>query len=209
MHSDVLDPPVLPLPDAALLTALAIPPASHQKVLDRLRQGDITWTDDAAGLVVYVPPSRSTRARARTTPRPYHVTADSCTCRGFFVHGGCYHPFLWTILDAQLHPPVLAVTGATQLTLERTLVVAALEFVRSQAVGELALWFVGNQLDIEFHTAAGSDAQITLVCRGSALESTARGPVTALPALIASCPPSATTVTLHASEAGLQWEVTP
>ena len=134
------------LPDTALLTALAIPPATQQKVLDRLGQGDITWNDDAVGLVVHVPPSGSTRARARTTPRPYRVTADSCTCRGFFVHGGCYHPWLWAVIDAQLHPPVLEVTGTTQLTLERALVVAALELLRSQAVGEIVLWFVGNAL---------------------------------------------------------------
>jgi hypothetical protein len=210
MHSDVLDPAVLPLPDAALLAALAIPPATQPKVLDRLRQGDITWTDDAAGLVVHVPPSGSTRARSRSTPRAYRVTADTCTCRGFCVHGGCYHPWLWAVIHTQLHPPGFTVSGNAALTLEQPLLVAAVALMEQHAVGEITIWLGGETLVLEWTTAATTPAQLSFLGTGAGDgEATARGPVTALAALIASCPPSATTVTLQAVDGCLQWEITP
>lgn len=189
----------------ALLDQAEVPAPLRDRIGDRIRQGDLTWSAGRDGLVVRVPPSRATTARSPRAIRTYIVGESSCTCRGFYARGGCYHPWLWAVIHAWLHPPVFTVTGTTQLTVERALVVAALTFVHRLAVGEIVLWFVGNQLDLEFCTAAGSDGQISLVCRGSALEATVRGPVAALQQLIR-CPGNTPQVTLLADGDGLRWD---
>lgn len=172
----------------------------------RIAVGDLTWSAGSDGLVVWVPPSRATTARTSKPVKAYRVEETSCTCRGFFARGGCYHPWLWAVIHAALYPPVFTITGSAALTLEQPLLLAALDFVQQHAAGTITLWLGGETLVLELETATGTATQISLLGQGGPEgEATARGPVGALRPLIATCPSPASAVLLVATPAGLSW----
>lgn len=206
---DSADPAPVQIPPAdlpALLDQVDVPASLRDRVSARLHTGDVTWTNGPDGLVVRVPPSRTTTARTTKIIKPYRVRETSCTCRGFFARHGCYHPWLWAVIHAWLHPPLLLVTGSAALTLEQPLLLAALHLLQQHAAGDLTLWLGGEALVLEFHTSTATDGQITLLGQPAAAgEATACGPVAALHALIATCPADQPAVTLVAAPSGLCW----
>lgn len=174
----------------------------------RIAVGDLTWSAGSDGLVVWVPPSQATTARTSKPVKVYRVEETGCTCRGFYTKGGCYHPWLWAVIHAFLHPPAFTVTGDAALTLEQPLLLAALDLVQQHAVGELTLWLGSELLVLDWMSPAGTAGQLSLLGQGaSANEATARGPVAALRALIASCPPEEPVATLVAAPTGLTWSM--
>lgn len=195
-------------PDAlsALFDQAEVPLPVRERIHTRIAVGDLTWTTGPDGLVVRVPPSRATTTRTSKPVKLYHMGGTSCTCRGFFAHGNCYHPWLWAVIHAWLYPPIFTVSGSAVLMLEQPLLLTALDLVQQHAVGELTLWLGSELLVLEWMSPAGTAGQLSLLGQGaSANEVTARGPVAALRALIATCPPEEPVVTLVAAPAGLTW----
>ena len=190
-----------------LLTDVGVPDTLWNKVTTRLAAGDLTWRDSTDGLIVTVPPSSATTSRSSKAIRTYTVLSTSCTCRGFFARSGCYHLWLWAVIDAWLHPPVLTVTGAALLTLERAPLIAALNLVVQQAAGDIRLWFIPDQLAVEFQTRAGTTIETALTGHSDPADSgeaIACGSVAALRPLVAACP-IASSVTLAVRAARMSW----
>lgn len=190
----------------ALLDQAQVPRDLHDRITARILVGDLTWTDGPHGLVVQVPPSRTTTVRTTRPVKVYRVEETRCTCRGFYARGGCYHPWLWAVLHAFLHPPIFTVTGDAALTLEQPLLLAALDLIEHHAAGEITLWLGGANLVLEWTTTAMTAAQFILlglpVADG---EATARGPRAALKELLRTCPANLPAVTLVAAPTGLTW----
>lgn len=207
--ADATDPMLVQIPPADLPTLLdqaAVPAHLRDRIGDRIQQGDLTWTAGRDGLIVWVPPSRATTARTTKHVKSYRVGATSCTCRGAFTTHGCYHPWLWAVIHAALHPPVFTVSGSAALTLEQPLLVAALHLMEQHAASEVTIWLGGETLSLEWTTAADTPAQLSLLGTGAVdSEASARGSIAALAALIATCPSEAFVVTLVATPSGLTW----
>ncbi len=96
--SDELAPTQLPVPAAELRAAAARlrpDPAIH-KALKRLLEGGWSYQDDDSLVVTFDPRSKGRKGKPA---RPYTTTADSCTCPGAIIRGGCYHPVAWQVVN--------------------------------------------------------------------------------------------------------------
>jgi hypothetical protein len=93
----------LPIPVAALEAAAARlrpDPAIH-KALKRLLEGSWTCHEDDALTITFDPRSRGHKGKVA---KPYTTTAESCTCPGAVIRGGCYHPVAWLIVNEARTP---------------------------------------------------------------------------------------------------------
>lgn len=93
----------LTIPVAALEAAAARlrpDPAIH-KALKRLLEGGWSCHEDDALTITFDPRSRGRKGKPA---KPYTTTAESCTCPGAVIRGGCYHPIAWLIVNEARTP---------------------------------------------------------------------------------------------------------